>query len=241
MIANLALARTCDPQLWVRHSRDSKAFKDTGVSFRAALSVIDGLRDLGLVEYKLGVTHKDSGKSYRSIMRGTPKFQDLLDSFGVSGWGVRKQAKGPLILRNKAGDRDLKFRPDKTTRRHEANLATINTIIQAHDIRLDLPLGVSFPSNYAQFRRRPYDISSVFLYRVFNRGAFKCGGRFFGHWVQMIPSGYRKYLQIDGEPTVEIDYSSMHISMLYAMKKLPPPPSGFYELPGHNRGYAKSH
>ena len=61
---------------------------------------------------------------------------------------------------------------------------------------------------------------------VFNRGetkdgkAFRLGGRFYtgdrGH--QGITSTERSTITIDGEPTVELDFSAYHIYMLYAMK-----------------------
>lgn len=54
------------------------------------------------------------------------------------------------------------------------------------------------------------------LYRVFNDGTFQHGGRFYGGWWQDIPKKHRRYITINGRPTVEIDYSNMQIAMLYA-------------------------
>lgn len=62
---------------------------------------------------------------------------------------------------------------------------------------------------------------------VFNRGetkdgkSFKLGGRFYtgakGH--QSITKKERGTITIDGKPTVELDYKSLHIAMLYALEK----------------------
>ena len=57
-----------------------------------------------------------------------------------------------------------------------------------------------------------------FVYRVFNNNSWKQGGRFYGGFWQRIPRQYRKYIRIDGQPTVEVDYSSHHPVLLYARK-----------------------
>jgi hypothetical protein len=58
------------------------------------------------------------------------------------------------------------------------------------------------------------------VYRVFNNASFKEGGRFYGAWWIGCPSIIRKYITIGGEPTVELDYSGIHIYILYALKRL---------------------
>jgi len=54
--------------------------------------------------------------------------------------------------------------------------------------------------------------------RIFNEGerALTFGGRYFGAWWIGCPSELRKYITLDGKPTVELDYSNVHIHMLYA-------------------------
>jgi len=58
------------------------------------------------------------------------------------------------------------------------------------------------------------------LHRVFNREdkSFTSGGRAFGAVYQRIPRHLRKYIHINNEPTVEIDFSAYHIRMLYHLK-----------------------
>ncbi len=54
--------------------------------------------------------------------------------------------------------------------------------------------------------------------RVFNRGSFDKGGRFFGAWWEGCPKEWRKEIFINDGPTIEQDYSSLHIALLYARK-----------------------
>jgi hypothetical protein len=56
------------------------------------------------------------------------------------------------------------------------------------------------------------------LHRVFNNGTFSLGGRFYGAFHLEIPKDLRKCILINGEPTVEPDYSALHIRMLYHLE-----------------------
>ena len=59
-----------------------------------------------------------------------------------------------------------------------------------------------------------------YLHRVFNRNSFDYGGRFYGGFHLQLPRELRKYILINGEPTVELDYSAQHIRMLYHMEEI---------------------
>ena len=59
-----------------------------------------------------------------------------------------------------------------------------------------------------------------YLYRVFNED-FEHGGRFYGGFWQQIPSEYRQRITIDNFLTFEMDYSSIHFSMLYQQEGIP--------------------
>jgi len=57
------------------------------------------------------------------------------------------------------------------------------------------------------------------LYRIFNMASWKFGGRAYGALHQdMVRRHMRKHIRIDGQPTVEFDYSAFHILMLYHLE-----------------------
>lgn len=58
------------------------------------------------------------------------------------------------------------------------------------------------------------------LRRIFSRGRLDYGGRFYGGWWQAVPKAYRPLIGINCERTVELDYSGMALSCLYAMERL---------------------
>ena len=61
-------------------------------------------------------------------------------------------------------------------------------------------------------------LKTTYLKRVFC-GDFTKGGRFYGGSEQQLSSEMRKLIQINGEPVVELDYSSYHLRMLYHLRK----------------------
>jgi len=63
---------------------------------------------------------------------------------------------------------------------------------------------------------RYLDFAQVQMTRIFARGEMYKGGRFYQPWWQNILSSYRKYILIDGESTVECDFTAMSLSQLYA-------------------------
>ena len=62
------------------------------------------------------------------------------------------------------------------------------------------------------------DLSRVQLRRIFSRGDMNKGGRFYNGWWQSIPSIYRGHIRIDDYKTMEVDYSSMSLRIIYALK-----------------------
>jgi hypothetical protein len=56
------------------------------------------------------------------------------------------------------------------------------------------------------------------LHRVFNNESFKLGGRFYGAFHLELPKELRSHIRINDEPTVELDYSALHIRMLYHLE-----------------------
>jgi len=62
-----------------------------------------------------------------------------------------------------------------------------------------------------------------FVRRIFYRADWSLGGRFHGGWWQQVGSGYRKDIFINDKPTIEQDYSGLHVSLAYGLEKIQPP------------------
>ncbi len=129
-----------------------------------------------------------------------------------------------IILRDGEGKR-VDYTDTKNTDKMRRNLKRINKVLAGHDIALDITKDehVLLLKRLQTKRQRdidaplPYmDFSATRLYRIFSDSDFERGGRFYRAWWINTPKEYRKRITIDGQPTVELDYSSYHISMAYA-------------------------
>lgn len=62
------------------------------------------------------------------------------------------------------------------------------------------------------------DLSRRRLTRIFANRQLTEGGRFYGGWWQNIPKRYRSKIIINGKRTVEVDFSGLHPTILYALR-----------------------
>jgi hypothetical protein len=84
------------------------------------------------------------------------------------------------------------------------------------------------------------------FYRVFNRGSWTCGGRYYGPWWVRCPRHYRSKIHINDKPTIERDFTAHHIVLLYWQnwkeRKVDPyliPTPSFLQSPEQTREVAK--
>ena len=56
-----------------------------------------------------------------------------------------------------------------------------------------------------------------FVRRIFSRGSWQAHGRSYGGFWQQISEALRKDIYINGEPTIEIDFKALHVSLIYAL------------------------
>ena len=70
-------------------------------------------------------------------------------------------------------------------------------------------------------------LQDVSLYRVFNDVDFTLGGRLYGGWWQTIPSEYRRRIRINGKRTVELDFGTLHPTILYQEAGMRPPTDSY--------------
>jgi len=84
----------------------------------------------------------------------------------------------------------------------------------------------------------PVHPAQLSLTRVFSKGAFELGGRLYAP-IQNYTKDNRKYYHFDGDPTIEIDYSSIHPHMLYHKEVLEFDGDDPYTIEGFDRDAVK--
>ena len=77
------------------------------------------------------------------------------------------------------------------------------------------------------------------LTRIFSRGTLDLGGRFYSS-LQNLKSEARKYIRLNGEPTVEMDFSAIHPNMIYDLTRGAKLESDAYTIDGWERDTVKT-
>ena len=155
-------------------------------------------------------------------LRIIPRRPELLVQLG----DVKRDGRGRVIRNKKfkASKFSLPVPNTPEVQAYRSRLFSYNTTYTEHCISLSLDdtqlkeLEAVMATKGSEYRY--LDFSQVQMTRIFARGSMSKGGRFYQPWWQNIPSAYRKYILIDGEPTVECDYSAMAVSQLYAKEGL---------------------
>lgn len=171
--------------------------------------------------------------SFMTRIRATEKMVDL---FRDNGWTEEmvQDAKDRECIELRDYDSKKKKQvpidyddtPD-THRMREALTKYNNLTRWAHIDVPGFPVGGMKKSVTARGKVRTWiyrlDRNQKFTKRIFSNGTWDNGGRFYGGWWQQIPNSttggaWRKKILINGNSTIEIDYSGLHIVLLYALK-----------------------
>jgi hypothetical protein len=172
---------------------------------------VDRLADAGLLEHD---RKRPFNLGWQSRFRAGPA---LVSFIRTATPALEHRPGEPIRLRDVAGDL-MGYRDTKRTHAMRQKLSHFNEALAATtlDIAAGTP-GIERSGNVIRLsEHHAVCPGAQALHRVFNRGSFALGGRFYGGWWQSLPENVRKHLEIAGEPTVEADYGQTHPRMLAA-------------------------
>jgi len=238
------------PDYWLRIVTDNNLFSGKTIrstEFTSELkTAILYLRKVGYLKKQDGVRHrKDSSKKKVRKPKWLPFAYTITDKWRSEIFN-EPQSNDSEIIRNHLAPyivlRDTKKRTNNKGKRekykvfipitkdHRDENADLfkrtSSVLQAHDeliSRTNITLGTEHISS-----------SQAYLRRIFSRNSFDLGGRLYCA-MQNKESETRKYLRFDGDPTIEIDYSGIHPSMLYMQKGMNFNPDIAYTVKGFER------
>lgn len=239
--------RYCKISLDKDYYRNTSKYSNPKLGYEAVSDVYEGLQQLEMVQQVKG-GHYDSGTGERTKYTSGKRFDTVLEyvetTFEVLP--VPDLSLETIILNDRVYvDDNKKSSTDKpkkqvvrrqrqeyvhtdTTQKYKDNLLIINKCLCRHwvDLRIRDSMIPELERRLAtnkEKENRSLDLRKRTLRRVFSRGKFTLGGRYYGHWVHTLPSKikkkgdikYRKYISIDGNNTRERDFSAMHPTMAY--------------------------
>ena len=236
VLINLFVAFARENGSYVAYSRrkddykKGSRYKSIHISYKTLMNIVDLLHKHEFIEHHIGFYDKVTKKGRRSRMRATGKLMALFGDMSLA-MIIQNQRPEAIILRDKNG-KDIDYEDSDKTNRMRARLAKINEQLLRANLSIDVSSNALNELN--KNRKSPYivpvDLSSKTLYRVF-KYSFSEGGRFYGGWWQSVPEELRRYITIDGEATIERDFSQFHPSILYAKETGSIPPVDLYQLP----------
>jgi hypothetical protein len=205
------------------YSDDQRYYRPT-YTYRAIVPAIDQLATEGLLEHE---RVPPGHRGFQSCFRAAP---DLIK--GLAAAEVQYKPLELIVLRDEAGN-PIDYRDNRETRAMRKRLTELNEGLRSQEI------GLGDRIIREGDRLDNGGRAQAQLHRVFHRGDFANGGRFYGgHWQNIPANGGRDQISINGQPTTELDYRGLHIRLLYqeAGKQMPADP---YDIDGWPREQVK--
>lgn len=184
------------------------------------------LNECGLVSLSAGEWGRVS-----SIYTPTERLLKLAAEFGVDGASIVETVPVERLVRLRESNADgpeMQFKVNKETEAWSDQLEAYNRFVEQHDLtvdvaRLSIAEWLDKLNDQKSSSGLPLRAPELFrrsLHRTFNNGTFDQGGRLYGSWWTNAPKGIRPGIRINGEETVEYDYSGCAIRMLYHEREI---------------------
>ena len=207
-------------------------YKLNSVSYENVVQVLDEMIRLDYIEQKIGYWAKNKHKKgLRTIIRAKDSLKQILskhNNFPI----IHERPKEFIILRDKDNN-DIDYTDTVKTNLMRDVLRKYSDLRMGTEIKLkQIPaelynewLQLLIPFLKSAAKKQPatglidVEIHPAFLVRIFNID-FQHGGRFYRGVESVVPQEIRKYFAFNDKPTVELDYSGLHLRMLYNENKV---------------------
>ncbi|WP_243372911.1 hypothetical protein [Geotalea sp. SG265] len=239
LLAELYLAWRTDPARYVSYSRDEEEYGKAGrfhinkFSYDVMINTVDALWQRDYIENVIGSaiaidTETDEVYGYRSRIRLTKRLLKVLvrNRVKTSMFG-RSVVDDVIVMRGevekvKVGKKTIKIRHPPKPKKEPQRIVTSRKRLEEYNDLLgrtyiDVDNEHLLPIERRNIRPYDLDLTRKRVYRIFNNNKWTEGGRFYRAWWMECPKRLRKYIVINGDPTAELDYSGIHIQLLYAL------------------------
>lgn len=169
------------------------------------IPLLDWLEDNKYINQKIGYFNKDIQKGKRTRIWATAELVNFLSEQKITSEQIKTREKYSQIILKDENKKEIKFMETDQLKTLRDRIHKVNNLYLQHSFTLN---GVNlFPRISA----------------IYNNSSFDCCGRLYnkskqGLDYQNLSAEKRKEIKIDGEETIELDYSALHITMLYHMQ-----------------------
>ena len=189
----------------------------------STIEIVHRLHDAGLIGLK-GGWQDAGGRGFLTRIWPTDKLTKLFEdaAFGEFDIGYTDNRE-TIILRDEEKD-EVEYTDKTHIKQMRLAVQQYNKLLEKTFIDIqsvDKPARIELPEGKRRRRSNRRVFVNIthhdkFVRRIFNNKSFSDGGRFYGGWWQRIDSKFRKDIRLNNSPTVEIDYSALHVILAYA-------------------------
>ena len=198
-------------------------YRDENLTYRQVKAAFKGMINCRMIEVTtVGSYMREVGSGKVTRFIPTDRLLEKFESLeGHPAFQLKSDTSGDIIiLRNKINGirQKVGYIDTPKTERFRSNLTKINNCFVKHwaDMRIADTEVTKLAARIKQDENKePVDLSKRTLTRIFAKGSFEKGGRFYRGWWQNVPSEYRKFITIDEGVTTEYDFSQLSPHMLY--------------------------
>jgi hypothetical protein len=203
LCANLLYHRSRNPLSIPRNRNDWTRNRYRRASF-FTVEATDLLVKAGLIELRKGYGHENPSRAHRTKVWPTPRLLEIFEPVRWAGWIIKPVEL--VILRDEKKN-PMDYKDTKQSKRVRGKLEKINSVTDKAVVQYVDPDGRTSRRLLTR------------LHCVYNLN-FHQGGRFYtdgpvGDHYQSLSEEERKCIEIDGEPTIELDFSGLHPRLLY--------------------------
>ena len=191
-------------------SRDISYYTTQLQSYSVMITILDFLLKHGYINQKLGYIDYQTKKGNKTVIWSLQQLIDLFLKYDVKSSDIKnKKPYTEVVIRDKNKE-DL----------------DIEKILSPQQLKFAEQLKLRIGKINIEYAKHSFYMIDDYIYpriqAIYSRSSLSCGGRLYnnpskGANYQIVMKNNRKQIKIDGEQTVEVDFSGLHIMMLYAM------------------------
>lgn len=195
------------------------------------LVVLDWLVAEGLVDKRNHFHSQNQSLSRTARYRASESLQSLFETalFGIDDIYAHDDEECIVLKQTEVKDdesaaksKSIKYEDTPQTVAMRERLTDYNKLLRQNHIDIHslakpvIKREIKKGSRKGQYSMVAIGQHNKFVRRIFSRGSWELHGRFYGGWWQQIGNEDRRHIFINGNPTVEVDFKSMHVALISA-------------------------
>ena len=227
-----------DPQMFIGFHRNERAYDKSPryESLRITKTIIKVANDLikaGFIFQQIGFRGEIS--SFTSRIQALPPLEEIFLKASFNVLDICDHGDRPsiimkdLVIEYDADGKEISrtkpiidYKDTNHTATMRQDLKAFNDLLQITHVDIGNRYFPYVERKKSKKQKRatriPLTQHNKFVHRVFNNNSWLEGGRYYGGWWQQLSEENRRHIRIHGERTIEVDYSAIHIMLLYCRK-----------------------